>query len=186
MYSVDPIRPNSSAPQLPKIIDLRGLHVPATEGTEIYFLTRWIRKQLVIYLAINILTLLDHLSQHSGQFQHDRCPTARVNGTMNPAVPVVPIEHIPVCGQKQRAAAEWPHAENRWNPQAGLDSISSLTWFNTPSDNSHHIGGVSQFCIVVDVHCHIAGREVQIQKYEQQGMETDKSPAGCIYSAEKV
>lgn len=29
VYSADPIRPNSSAPQLPKIIDLRGLHVPS-------------------------------------------------------------------------------------------------------------------------------------------------------------
>lgn len=36
VYSADPIRPNSSAPQLPKIIDLRGLHLPATERSRDY------------------------------------------------------------------------------------------------------------------------------------------------------
>ena len=33
VYSVEPIRPNSSAPQLPKIMDLRGLHLPGAQDT---------------------------------------------------------------------------------------------------------------------------------------------------------
>lgn len=32
VYSAEPIRPNSSAPQLPKMMDLRGLHLPATRS----------------------------------------------------------------------------------------------------------------------------------------------------------
>lgn len=48
--------------------------------------------------AMTLLTLFDHLSQHPGQFQHDWRPAAWVDGTVHPAVPVVPIDHIPVCG----------------------------------------------------------------------------------------
>lgn len=40
-YSADPMRPNSSAPQLPKIMDLRGLHLPAIHSSQVkaYFYT---------------------------------------------------------------------------------------------------------------------------------------------------
>lgn len=57
---------------------------------------------------MTLLTLLDHHAQHSAQFQHDRCPTARVDGTVDPTVPVIPIDDIPVCGHKhtQSTSAE--------------------------------------------------------------------------------
>lgn len=44
--------------------------------------------------------------------------------------------------------------------------VSSLTWLNTPSDNSHHIGGVLHLFIVEYVQFHITGTKVQLQKYE--------------------
>lgn len=42
------------------------------------------------------LTFLEHLAQHTCDLQHDSRPAPRVHGPMHPAVPVVPIEHIPV------------------------------------------------------------------------------------------
>lgn len=111
MYSADPISPNSSAPQLPNIMDLRGLHLPGTKKNREKNISapcsvqkKTKNKNSLIQSeslwATTFLTLFDHPAQHPGQFQHDRCPTARVDGTMNPTVPVVPIDHIPVCGHK--------------------------------------------------------------------------------------
>lgn len=37
--------------------------------------------------------------------------------------------------------------------------VSSLTWLNTPSDNSHHIGGVLHLFIVEYVQFHITGKK---------------------------
>jgi len=39
-----------------------------------------------------------------------------------------------------------------------LDLVSSLTWLNTPSDNSHHIGRVLQLFIVEDFQFHVTGK----------------------------
>lgn len=48
VYSADPIRPNSSAPQLPKIMDLRGLQVPTIESHRGQSLSRTLCKQSFI------------------------------------------------------------------------------------------------------------------------------------------
>lgn len=37
--------------------------------------------------------------------------------------------------------------------------IVSLTWLDTPSDNTHHIGGALHLFIVEDVEFHITGKE---------------------------
>lgn len=99
-YSAEPMRPNSSAPQLPKMMDLRGLQFPARTRTErrckLFILVKK-KKSL-----INALTLLDLLAKHSAQLQHDRRPAAGVDGTVNPAVPVVPIDHVSVCGHQRK------------------------------------------------------------------------------------
>lgn len=99
VYSADPIRPNSSAPQLPKMIDLRGLQFPASQSNRGQLLQPGKRGSLR-YATEDPLTLLDLGAQHSAQLQHHRCPAAGVDGAVHPTVPVVAVDHVPVCGGK--------------------------------------------------------------------------------------
>ncbi len=56
--------------------------------------------------------------------------------------------------------------------------VSSLTWLDTPPDNSHHIGGVPRLFIVEYVQFHITGTKVQLQKYEAT-RKRDKYTSHC-------
>lgn len=53
-----------------------------------------------------------------------------------------------------------------------LDTVSSLTWLNTPSDNSHDIGGVLQFSMIEGLQFHIAGKEDG--SYKDEGNKIDR------------
>lgn len=121
VYSADPISPNSSAPQLPNIIDLRGLHLSTSERVrdEVFNPAPCTHQS-----AFTFLTLLDHLAEHSRQLQHDGCPAARVDGSVNPAVPVVPVDHVPVCGQKHTHMAPTLIKE--------MNDCQWLIWTRTP------------------------------------------------------
>lgn len=55
-----------------------------------------------------------------------------------------------------------------------------LTWLDTPSDNSHHIGGALHFCRVVDVQLHITATQTQCQMYR----DTETLQHYCFISIE--
>lgn len=106
VYSAEPIKPNSSAPQLPKMMDLRGLHLPATR----LCMKDW-SKNWEFYPSGWVLTLLHHTAQNPGYFQHNWRAAAGVDGSMDPTVPVVSIDHVSVC--EGRAVARIKPAKNR-------------------------------------------------------------------------
>lgn len=80
------------------MIDLRGLQFPASQSNRGQTLQP--EKEEVWRVTEDPLTLLDLGAQHSAQLQHHRCPAAGVDGAVHPAVPVVAVDHVPVCGEK--------------------------------------------------------------------------------------
>lgn len=67
----------------------------------------------IFYLLLtSVLTLFDHSAQYSGYFQHDRRSAAWIDGAMYPAVPVIPIDHIPVYGPTCKMVTEIIWQEN--------------------------------------------------------------------------
>lgn len=56
-----------------------------------------------------------------------------------------------------------------------------LTWLHTPSDNSHHIGGVLLLLKVEDVQFHVTGKEDQIH-YEAT-RNGDRQTSHCTTAA---
>lgn len=78
------------------MIDLRGLHFPASQSNR----GQTPHPGKALACGSNALTLLDLHAQHSAELQHHRGPAARVDGAVHPAVPVVAVDHVPVCREE--------------------------------------------------------------------------------------
>lgn len=153
MYSAEPIRPNSSAPQLPKIIDLRGLHLPDTEENSDLFIGFGL-SGMIHWSVGTFLTLFDHRAQHPRHFQHDGGPAARVDGAVDPTVPVVSVNDVPVC-----EAHQIDQQLSKINSAQFPAFYPGLTWLDTPPDDAHHVGGVLHLHMVEDFQLNITGIE---------------------------
>lgn len=165
-YSAEPMRPNSSAPQLPKMMDLRGLQLP-TRGEhrlKLSFLTgQWIKHSKYRHssAASPSLTFLPRTRLNSSMtavpLLGSMAPWTQLS-LWFPYITYLSADTNTNAKRSSKPTTDWPETRAGWKKRDAFRQRWDLTWLHTAPDDTHHVGWFPHLGKVEDVHFHIAAK----------------------------